>query len=120
MPNLSELRKNSINFTDHYSFVNGGGSTFNSEFMINTGYATPYTYNQNAYTFSKNNFDYSLPRLFKSVSYTVNAFHMNSSEYYSEARRLYAHLNNFIPLETGDIPIDSIVREFIGSGCFNR
>ena len=44
----------------------------------------------------------------------------NSSIYYSEARRLYAQLNNFIPLETSDIPIDSIVREFIGSGCFNR
>ena len=83
MPNLVALRNHSINFTDHYSFVNGGGSTFNSEFMINTGYATPYTFNQNAYTFSKNNFDYSLPRLFKSVGYTVNAFHMNSSEYYS-------------------------------------
>ena len=83
MPNLYELRKNSINFTDHYSFVNGGGSTFNSEFMVNTGYTTPYTYNQNAYTFSKNNFDYSLPNLFKSIGYTVNAFHMNSSEYYS-------------------------------------
>ncbi|MBR3661451.1 MAG: sulfatase-like hydrolase/transferase [Bacilli bacterium] len=83
MPNLVSLRNHSINFTDHYSFVNGGGSTFNSEFMINTGYATPYTFNQNAYTFSKNNFDYSLPRLFKSVGYTVNAFHMNSSEYYS-------------------------------------
>lgn len=83
MPNLASLRKHSINFTDHYSFVNGGGSTFNSEFMINTGYATPYTFNQNAYTFSKNNFDYSLPNLFKSVGYTVNAFHMNSSEYYS-------------------------------------
>ena len=83
MPNLSSLRKNSINFLDHYSFVNGGGSTFNSEFMVNTGYATPYTYNRNAYTFSKNNFDYSLPNIFKSVGYTVNAFHMNSSEYYS-------------------------------------
>ncbi|MBQ8891559.1 MAG: sulfatase-like hydrolase/transferase [Bacilli bacterium] len=83
MPNLASLRSQSINFTDHYSFVNGGGSTFNSEFMINTGYATPYTYNQNAYTFSKNNFDYSLPNLFKKVGYTVNAFHMNSSEYYS-------------------------------------
>ena len=83
MPNLVKLRNHSINFKDHYSFVNGGGSTFNSEFMINTGYATPYTYNQNAYTFSKNNFDYSLPNLFKSVGYTVNAFHMNSSEYYS-------------------------------------
>lgn len=44
----------------------------------------------------------------------------NSSVHYSEARRLYALLNNFIPLETSDIPIDSIIREFIGSGCFNR
>jgi len=83
MPNLVSLRNHSLNFTDHYSFVNGGGSTFNSEFMVNTGYATPYTYNQNAYTFSKNNFDYSLPNLFKKIGYTVNAFHMNSSEYYS-------------------------------------
>ena len=83
MPNLTNIRNNSINFTNHYSFVNGGGSTFNSEFMVNTGYSTPYSYNQNAYTFSKNNFDYSLPNLFKSVGYTVNAFHMNSSEYYS-------------------------------------
>lgn len=83
MPNLYNLKMNSINFTNHYSFVNGGGSTFNSEFMVNTGYATPYTYNQNAYTFSKNDFSYSLPNLFKNIGYTVNAFHMNSSEYYS-------------------------------------
>lgn len=83
MPNLYNLKMNSINFSNHYSFVNGGGSTFNSEFMVNTGYATPYTYNQNAYTFSKNDFSYSLPNLFKNIGYTVNAFHMNSSEYYS-------------------------------------
>ncbi len=44
----------------------------------------------------------------------------NSSKYYSEARRLYAYLNNFTPLETGNIPINSIIREFIGNGCFNR
>ncbi len=85
MPNLYNLKQQSINFNDHYSFVNGGGSTFNSEFMVNTGYATPYTYNQNAYTFSRNNFDYSLPNIFKSVGYTVNAFHMNSGEYYSRS-----------------------------------
>lgn len=83
MPNLYNLKKNSLNFVNHYSFVNGGGSTFNSEFMVNTGYATPYTFNQNAYTFSKNSFNYSLPNLFKTVGYTVNAFHMNDSEYYS-------------------------------------
>lgn len=42
------------------------------------------------------------------------------SIYYSEARRLYEYLNNFLPMETGNIPVDSIVREFIGNGCFYR
>ena len=43
-----------------------------------------------------------------------------SSTYYSDARRLFEYLNNFLPMETKGIPIDSIVREFIGDGCFDR
>ena len=43
-----------------------------------------------------------------------------NSIYYSEAIRLNEFLNNFLPMETGNIPIDSIVREFIGNGCFYR
>lgn len=43
-----------------------------------------------------------------------------SSEYYGEARRLYEFLNNFLPMETTNIPVDSIIREFIGNGCFYR
>lgn len=43
-----------------------------------------------------------------------------SSKYYAEARRLYEYLNNFLPMETSNIPIDSLLREFIGNGCFNR
>ncbi len=43
-----------------------------------------------------------------------------SSKYYAEARRLYEYLNNFLPMETSSIPIDSLLREFIGNGCFNR
>lgn len=43
-----------------------------------------------------------------------------SSKFYAEARRLYAFLNNFLPMETVNIPVDSLIREFIGSGCFNR
>lgn len=42
------------------------------------------------------------------------------SPYYGEARRLYEFLNNFLPMETNNIPIDSIIREFIGNGCFYR
>ena len=43
-----------------------------------------------------------------------------TSEYYKDARRLYKLLENFKPIETGEIPVDSIIREFIGNGCFYR
>ena len=83
MPTFYKLSKNSMNFVNHYSFTSGGGSTFNSEFMINTGYSTAYNYNINAYSFSKNAYPYSLPNLLKEEGYTSNVFHMNSAEYYS-------------------------------------
>lgn len=83
MPTLYNMQNNAINFINHYSYYNGGGSTFNSEFAVNTGFLTPVSYNQNAYTFSRNNFDYSMARLFKKKGYSVNAFHMNTKEYYS-------------------------------------
>lgn len=83
MPNLYSLTNNAINFNNHYSYYNGGGSTFNSEFAVNTGYITPISYTRNAYTFNKNKFNYSLANLFKTKDYQINAFHMNSAEYYS-------------------------------------
>ena len=83
MPNTYKLLKNSINFTNHYSFYNGGGSTFNSEFAVNVGYMTPFTYPINAYTLNKNDFPYSMANLLKVKDYSIKAFHMNSSEYYS-------------------------------------
>ena len=82
-PTLYNMMKNSINFTNHYSYYNGGGSTFNSEFAVNTGFITPLSYNKNAYTFNKNNFPNSMAHIFKNLGYSVNAFHMNSGEYYS-------------------------------------
>ena len=82
-PTLYNMMNNSINYTNHYSYYNGGGSTFNSEFAVNTGFITPLSYTQNAYTFNKNSFPYSLSNLFKNDGYTVEAFHMNTSEYYS-------------------------------------
>lgn len=83
MPNLYELRNHSINFKDHYSIYTGGGSTFNSEFAVNTGFTTPLSYIENVYSFHSNTFTYSMARLFKDKGYTVNAFHMNSGEFYS-------------------------------------
>lgn len=83
MPNTYALLNNSINFTNHYSFYNGGGSTFNSEFTVNVGYMSPFTYPQNAYSLNKNDFPYSLANLLKNENYSIKVFHMNSSEYYS-------------------------------------
>lgn len=83
MPNTYKLLNNAINFKNHYSFYNGGGSTFNSEFAVNVGYMTPFTYPQNAYSLNKNDFPYSLANLLKTKNYSIKAFHMNSSEYYS-------------------------------------
>ena len=83
MPNTYKLLDHSINFTNHYSFYNGGGSTFNSEFMVNVGYTTPYTFPMNAYTLNKNDFPYSMANLLKQKDYSVKAYHMNTKEYYS-------------------------------------
>lgn len=43
-----------------------------------------------------------------------------NSEEFSEAKRLYEFLSYFIPIESKEIPINSIMREFIGDGCFYR
>lgn len=82
-PTLYKLMGEGINFTNHFSYYNGGGSTFNSEFAVNTGFITPLSYTKNAYSFNRNNYPYSLATLFKERGYTVNAFHMNHGEYYS-------------------------------------
>ena len=42
------------------------------------------------------------------------------SIYYNEVKRLNELLNKFKKIETQNIPNDSIIREFIGNGCFYR
>ncbi len=82
MPNLYGMLSNSMVFDDHYSYYSGGGSTFNSELAVTTGFITPISFQKNPYSFNNSNFPYSLPRCLKDNGYTVNAFHMNSGEYY--------------------------------------
>lgn len=42
------------------------------------------------------------------------------SPYYEEAKRLINMLKMFLPIPSDDIPKDSILREFIGGGCFRQ
>lgn len=127
MPTLYSLQNNSINFTNHFSFVSGGGSTFNSEYMVNTGYTTPITLNKGAYTFSKNNYSYSLPNLLKKEGYTVNAFHMNTPEYYSRNVNYksfgYDSFNSLVNLDNGNYYKDNsywLDTELINNEIFNE
>ena len=83
MPNLYGMLNNSIVFENHYSYYNGGGSTFNSELAVNTGFITPISYTRNAYTFNTNLYNDSLPKLLKNEGYITNVFHMNTGEFYS-------------------------------------
>lgn len=43
----------------------------------------------------------------------------NDSPYYEEAKRLINFLRLFLPVPADDVPKDSILREFIGNGCFH-
>lgn len=43
-----------------------------------------------------------------------------TSQYFSEARRLHHFIQKFLPIETTEIPADSIIREFIGNSSFKR
>ena len=82
-PNIYGMLNNSLVFNNHYSYYTGGGSTFNSELAVSTGYITPVSYTKNPYSFTANTFLYSLPRQLKNAGYTANAFHMNTGEYYT-------------------------------------
>ena len=103
-PNLWNLKEHSIDFTDHYSIYTGGGSTFNSEFAVNTGFTTPITYEQNVYMLNDNLFPHSLPKKFKEQGYAVNAFHMNSGEFYNRGinYRNWGYDNYFSLMDSGD------------------
>lgn len=123
-PTIYKMMNNGINFKNHFSYYNGGGSTFNSEFAVNTGFITPLSYTQNAYTFNKNYFPYSMAHIFKELGYSVNAFHMNSGEYYSRTVNYknwgydkYYGLKDMFDYEDESYTLD---RELILNETFNK
>jgi len=84
MPTLTNLKKTGIDFTNRYSPSFGGGSTINTEFASLTGlYAT--VTNKPIFKYDENNFDYSLPNLFKKNGYKVNSTHMNTGSFYNRS-----------------------------------
>ena len=112
-PTLYKLMQESINFENHYSYYNGGGSTFNSEFAVNTGFITPISYTENAYSFNTNTFTYSLANMFSASGYSVNAFHMNTGEYYQRSLNYsnWGYDNYYSLLDLNDYDDDDLTYE---------
>jgi phosphoglycerol transferase MdoB-like AlkP superfamily enzyme len=103
MPTLYKMMNEGINFTNHYSVMYDSGATFNSEFMVNTGYMTPFNGGLAAYAYGDNKYPYSLANLFKNDGYIVNQFHYNDGNFYNRRRMslAYGYSNYYSGKELG-------------------
>ena len=78
-----------------------------------------YPYTKNADYIFNSSYVYEIGALRTFVEPLLLKVNTNS-EYFSEARRLYHFIQKFLPIETTEIPQDSIIREFIGNSSFKR
>lgn len=85
MPTVYYMMKNGINFTNFYTPNYSSGYTINTEFAFNTS-IYPLSTENYVETLINNNFDNSIANIFKSNGYTVNSFHMNTSDFYNRGQ----------------------------------
>lgn len=81
-PNICQMMKEGINFTDLYTPGYGGVRTFNTEFCVNTGIYLP-TDGNLAFSYCTNDFSQSLPNLFRERGYSAESFHYNQPIFYN-------------------------------------
>ncbi len=82
MPNLCEMQKHSIDFTDHYTPLFLSAATFNTECALNLGFYLPAS-GTTARTYAVNLYPQSLPRVFRDNGYTANSYHQLAGRYYN-------------------------------------
>ena len=78
MPTLYKLRNEGWDFTKRYSQLNSGGSTIATEYTTLSGLF--YTYNNK---YDINNYNESIPSMFKNNNYITSSFHENYGVYYN-------------------------------------
>lgn len=81
MPNLSQLKSESIAFTNHYTPAYITAGTFNTEFMANTS-LLPATGGIPTSVYTDDNYPFSLANLFRKVGYTARSFHNSEGNVY--------------------------------------
>lgn len=102
-PTLKKLMNEGINFTKHYSVMYSDGATYNSEFMINTGYMTPINGWLVSQYYKDNNYKYSLANIFKDNGYVANEYHFNTGDFYNRGvmSKSLGYSNYYSALEMG-------------------
>ncbi|MDO4516272.1 MAG: sulfatase-like hydrolase/transferase [Bacillota bacterium] len=89
MPNLWNLKQESLSFSNHYTPTYIAAGTFNTEFMVNTG-LLPATGGLPTSVYLRDAYPYSLPSLFTQAGYTARSFHNSEGAVYD---REAIHLN---------------------------
>lgn len=82
MPNLWQVKQNSIDFANHYSPAYITAGTFNTEFMANTG-LIPATGSVPTSVYERNQYPYSIASLMKQAGYTAESFHGSEGNVYN-------------------------------------
>ncbi|MBQ3183034.1 MAG: sulfatase-like hydrolase/transferase [Clostridia bacterium] len=82
MPSLYSVTNKGINFTSFYAPKYLWASTFNTENVVNTGMISPMNSSKTGY-FTKTDYPYSMPNMFKAEGYTVNSFHRSGRGIYN-------------------------------------
>ena len=116
MPNLYAIRQQSVDLANHYSCLYITASTFNTEFVANTGQIPP-SAGLATSAYEENSFPTSLAKLFREAGYTANSFHAADPGIYNRAdihRNLgYEHYLYYRDLGMDDYMLDSqLIRGF--------
>ena len=101
-PTMMSMANKGIKFVNHYAQPFGGGSTFNSEHAINTGFYIPNN-GYSIYNSSNNNYPESLPKLFKDKGYITTSVHGNTKEFYNRGdfHKMYGYQTSIFSEEIG-------------------
>ena len=85
MPNLYALQQQSLDFTEHFSTLYITASTFNTEFVANTGQIPPSS-GLDTKCYQQNSFPTSLAKLFAAKGYTCKSFHSADPAIYNRGK----------------------------------
>lgn len=111
MPNLYKLQQEGIDFVNHYSPAFATGKTFNTEFIVNTGFVPMTKGEAPGYIYSKNTYPFSLANIFSNAGYSVNSYHSASGSIYNRANAHenfgYEKYHNYEDMGMEDYTLDS-------------